>query len=624
MSDVIRLLPDSVANQIAAGEVIQRPSSVVKELVENAIDAGATTINVVITDAGKTCIQVIDNGKGMSMTDARMAFERHATSKIRQAADLFDLHTMGFRGEALASIAAVAQVELRTRREEDEVGTSLTIEGSQVKAQEPVSCSKGANFIVKNLFFNVPARRKFLKSDNTELSNILAEMERIMLVNPSVAFTLRHNGNDVYSYLPSTMKKRVVDIFGRKMGQQLLPLSVDTQLVRLEGFVGTPESSRKKAQQYFFVNNRYMRHPYFNKAVMEAYTKLIPVGEQVPYFIYFTVNPADIDVNIHPTKTEIKFENEHPIWQILLSAVREALSRSSSMPSIDFDTEGMPDIPPMPHGGKLVMPKVAVNSGYDPFKQGGAAHGGDDWRKIYEGLNGSSDFDDSSWNDDLAAAVGTSAVTIDSKDDGDIAILPSASNDDSLFGAAGGGTAQYYQYKGRYIITSAASGLLVIDQHRAHVRILYDRFRKTIEAHGGNSQCLLFPEMMTLAPSEEALLPMVIDDLQALGFEITNLGGGSYSISAIPPELKGADYVKVVAGMLHTLAEGGKDVRDDIRLTVALGMARASAIPYGQVLGAAEMDDLVAHLLALPGQDMSPDGKRAMTIIKDDELNKMF
>ena len=254
MSDVIRLLPDSVANQIAAGEVIQRPSSVVKELVENAIDAGATTINVVITDAGKTCIQVIDNGKGMSMTDARMAFERHATSKIRQAADLFDLHTMGFRGEALASIAAVAQVELRTRKEEDEVGTSLTIEGSQVKAQEPVSCPKGANFIVKNLFFNVPARRKFLKSDNTELSNILAEMERIMLVNPSVAFTLRHNGNDVYSYLPSTMKKRVVDIFGRKMGQQLLPLSVDTQLVRLEGFVGTPESSRKKAQQYFFVN----------------------------------------------------------------------------------------------------------------------------------------------------------------------------------------------------------------------------------------------------------------------------------------------------------------------------------------------------------------------------------
>lgn len=623
MSDVIRLLPDSVANQIAAGEVIQRPSSVVKELVENAIDAGATTINVVITDAGKTCIQVIDNGKGMSLTDARMAFERHATSKIRQAADLFDLHTMGFRGEALASIAAVAQVELRTRREDDEVGTSLLIEGSQVKSQEPVSCPKGANFIVRNLFFNVPARRKFLKSDNTELSNILAEMERIMLVNPSVSFTLRHNGNDLYSYLPSTMKKRVVDIFGRKMGQQLLPLSVDTQLVRLEGFVGTPESSRKKAQQYFFVNNRYMRHPYFNKAVMEAYTKLIPVGEQVPYFIYFTVNPADIDVNIHPTKTEIKFENEHPIWQILLSAVREALSRSSAIPSIDFDTDGMPDIPPMPNGGKLVMPKVSVNSGYDPFKHATRQHGGDDWRTLYDGLNDGA-LDGDSWDEDLSADVGGTFPANAAGGDGGMDILSSASNDDSLFGTAGGSTSQYYQYKGRYIITSVASGLLVIDQHRAHVRILYDRFRKTIESHTGNSQCLLFPEMMTLPPSEEALLPMVQDDLQALGFEITSLGGGSYSISAIPPELKGADYVKVVTGMLHTLAEGGKGARDDIRLTVALDMARASAIPYGQVLGVEEMDDIVAHLLSLPGQEMSPDGKRTMTIIKDDELNKMF
>ena len=353
MSDVIRLLPDSVANQIAAGEVIQRPSSVIKELVENAVDAGATSINIVITDAGKTCIQVIDNGKGMSVTDARMAFERHATSKIRMASDLFALHTMGFRGEALASIAAVAQVELRTRTEDEEVGTSIVIEGSQVKSQEPVACPKGSNFMVKNLFYNVPARRKFLKSDHTELSNILAEMERIMLVNPGISFTMRHNGNDLYSYLPSTTKKRIVDIFGRKTGQQLLHIAVTTQLATIDGFIGTPASSRKKAQQFFFVNGRYMRHPYFNKAVMEAYDKIIPAGEQVPYFIYFTVDPASIDVNIHPTKTEIKFENEQSIWQILLSAVREGIAHSSSVPAIDFDTNTMHERS-IPLGGAMI------------------------------------------------------------------------------------------------------------------------------------------------------------------------------------------------------------------------------------------------------------------------------
>ena len=404
MSDVIRLLPDSVANQIAAGEVIQRPSSVIKELVENAVDAGATSINIVITDAGKTCIQVIDNGKGMSVTDARMAFERHATSKIRMASDLFALHTMGFRGEALASIAAVAQVELRTRTEDEEVGTSIVIEGSQVKSQEPVACPKGSNFMVKNLFYNVPARRKFLKSDHTELSNILAEMERIMLVNPGISFTMRHNGNDLYSYLPSTTKKRIVDIFGRKTGQQLLHIAVTTQLATIDGFIGTPASSRKKAQQFFFVNGRYMRHPYFNKAVMEAYDKIIPAGEQVPYFIYFTVDPASIDVNIHPTKTEIKFENEQSIWQILLSAVREGIAHSSSVPAIDFDTDGMPDIPPLTSGGKTDVPRVSVNDSYNPFDHGHRRDSDNNWRELYEGLRRNDDFDAGSWDDDLANA----------------------------------------------------------------------------------------------------------------------------------------------------------------------------------------------------------------------------
>ena len=346
MSDVIRLLPDSVANQIAAGEVIQRPASVVKELVENAIDAGATHIDVSVKDAGKTLIQVIDDGKGMSETDARLAFERHATSKIKEAADLFALRTMGFRGEALASIAAVAQVELRTRMEGEEFGTQIQIAGSKVESQEVVSCAKGSNFAVRNLFFNVPARRKFLKSNQTELSNILTEFERIALVNPNVSFTLYHNDTEMLNLPAIQLRQRIMGVFGKKLNQDLLSFQIETSMVKIHGYIGKPESARKKgARQFFFVNGRYMRHPYFHKAVADAYEGLIPVGEQVSYFVYFEVDPANIDVNIHPTKTEIKFENEQAIWQILSASAKEALGRSNAVPSIDFDTEGMPDIP---------------------------------------------------------------------------------------------------------------------------------------------------------------------------------------------------------------------------------------------------------------------------------------
>ena len=370
MSDIIRLLPDSVANQIAAGEVIQRPASVIKELVENAVDAGAGHIDVLVTDAGKTSIQVIDDGKGMSETDARLAFERHATSKIREAADLFALRTMGFRGEALASIAAVAQVELRTCLEGEELGTSLCIAGSQVESQEKVACPKGSNFHVKNLFFNVPARRKFLKSNQTELSNILTEFERIALVNPKVSFTLHHNGTEMLNLPAVSLKQRIMGVFGKKINQELLSVDVDTTMVKVSGFVGRPETSRKKgARQYFFVNGRYMRHPYFHKAVMDAYELLVPTGEQVSYFLYFEVEPANIDVNIHPTKTEIKFENEQAIWQILSAAVKESLGRFNAVPSIDFDTEGMPDIPAFEHSpySGVQMPKTTYNPDYNPF-----------------------------------------------------------------------------------------------------------------------------------------------------------------------------------------------------------------------------------------------------------------
>ena len=370
MSDVIHLLPDSVANQIAAGEVIQRPASVIKELVENAIDAGALNIEIVLTDAGKTCIQVIDDGKGMSGTDARLAFERHATSKIRQAADLFSLTTMGFRGEALPSIAAVAQVELRTRREEDELGTSIHIAGSKIERQEPVSCPRGANFMVKNLFYNVPARRKFLKTNQTELNNILTEIDRIVLVHPEVSFVVHHNDNELYRLPATSLRMRLMNVFGKKVSDQLLALDVETSLVKITGYVARPESSKKKgANQFFFVNGRYMRHPYFHRAVMEAYEQLVPAGEQVAYFIYMEVEPASIDVNIHPTKTEIKFENEQAIWQILAAGVKESLGRYGGVPSIDFDTEGMPDIPSAGSADTPFVqpPQVKFNPNFNPF-----------------------------------------------------------------------------------------------------------------------------------------------------------------------------------------------------------------------------------------------------------------
>jgi len=388
MSDVIQLLPDSVANQIAAGEVIQRPASVVKELVENSIDAGAKDIEVIVTDAGRTALRVIDNGQGMSETDARLSFERHATSKIRQADDLFSLRTMGFRGEALPSIAAVAQVQLQTRTAQDEVGTRLTLAASHVVAQEPVGCPVGCDFLVENLFYNVPARRKFLKSNTTELNNILQAFERIVLVYPDIHFSLTSDHSLLRQLRPGTLKQRIIDICGKRLGQELLPVEVKTSLCHVTGFVGRPESARKKgAQQFFFVNGRYMRHPYFHKGVQNAFERLVPQGTQVPYFLYLTVPPAEIDVNIHPTKTEIKFENEQGIFQILSTAVRDAVGRFCDLTTIDFDQEGAPDIPAFDPNLHASIPQPQYNPAYNPFKQtaqaGRTAPVDKDWQQLF-------------------------------------------------------------------------------------------------------------------------------------------------------------------------------------------------------------------------------------------------
>lgn len=615
MSDIIQLLPDSVANQIAAGEVIQRPASVIKELVENSVDAGAKTINVLVTDAGRTSIQVIDDGKGMSETDARLSFERHATSKIRQAEDLFSLHTMGFRGEALASIAAVAQVELKTRTEADELGTHISIAGSQITGQEPVSCPVGCNFSVENIFYNVPARRKFLKSNSTELNNILAAFERIALVYPDLNFTFHSNGVEMFNLRAGSLRHRIVDIFGKKINQDLLPLGVDTTVCNIKGFIGKPESARKKSQhQYFFVNGRYMKHPYFHKAVMTAFERLVPVGEQVPYFIYLEVNPEDIDVNIHPTKTEIKFENEQTIWQILLAAVKDSIGRFNDVPSIDFDTEGRPEIPVYdPSNNMPSAPKLNFNPEYNPFNEPSSHHSSAAGKGVPE-----------SW-ETLYEAIGMNTGDAEARpaeEDATLFSLPESGAEESCI--IEDKSPAHYQYKGKYIMTAVKSGLMIIDQNRAHVRILYDKYLAMAGNRSASSQKMLFPELVQFSPSDAVVLETINPELESLGFEVTPLGGGSYSVNAVPAGIDGVDFVQLLKNMVVDATEGGKSVADDINAKLALQIARSAAIPCGQVLSNDEMDNLVNSLFASSNVNYTPDGKTIISIMKQKDIESLF
>ena len=626
MSDIIHLLPDSVANQIAAGEVIQRPASVIKELVENAIDAEACNIHVLVTDAGKTCIQVIDDGKGMSETDARLSFERHATSKIREASDLFALRTMGFRGEALASIAAVAQVELKTRLEAEELGTKLAIAGSKVESQEAVSCPKGSNFSIKNLFFNIPARRQFLKANSTELSNILTEFERIALVHPEVAFSLYSNDSELFNLPVSSLRQRILAVFGKKLNQQLLSVDVNTTMIKISGYVAKPETARKKgAHQYFFVNGRYMRHPYFHKAVMDAYEQLIPIGEQISYFLYFEVDPANIDVNIHPTKTEIKFENEQAIWQIISAAVKESLGKFNAVPSIDFDTEDMPDIPAFEQNLPPEPPRVQYNSDFNPFKTSSSGSGGGvtgysrqkvEWEDLYGGLEKASKMNRPVINEPEAEPDYFSPAEPEAP-----AVVPSTLYANESIVEKGN---LHLQFKGRFILTSVKSGLMLIDQHRAHIRVLFDRYMMQIRQKQGMSQGVLFPEILQLPVSEAAVLQSIMDDLSAVGFELSDLGGGSYAINGIPAGIEGLNPVELVRSMLHTAMEKGNDVKEEVQSILALTLSRAAAIVYGQVLSNEEMVNLVDNLFACVAPNYTPDGKVVLSTIKEEEIEKLF
>lgn len=656
MNDIIQLLPDSVANQIAAGEVIQRPASVIKELVENSIDAGATLINVVCVDSGRTSIQVTDNGKGMSETDARLSFERHATSKIRQADDLFNLHTMGFRGEALASIAAVAQVELRTRRPDDDLGTALTIAGSRFVSQEPVQCPVGCNFTISNLFYNVPVRRKFLKSNTTELNNIVTAFERIALVYPDVAFTLYNNQTELYNLKAGGLRQRIVDVIGKKINQHLLPIDIDTTMCKISGFVGKPESARKKgARQFFFVNGRYMKHPYFHKAIMTAYERLVPEGEQIPYFIYFTVNPTDIDVNIHPTKTEIKFENEQTVWQILTAAVRDAVGMFNDVTAIEFDTEGQPDIPAlgtMPQAD-ISAPKVQYNPAYNPFNEPSAQRSSaapDNWEQLYEGLSSAHSRQQSApslfGNDTGGVIQSRSNIANKPFADNGIVLSKGFSKPDGLnaetaeFNALSADTDMlsastepspleeksptHYQYKGRYIMTSVKSGLMIIDQYRAHTRILYEGYIEQMQKRRPSSQKPLFPDTIHFSASDKVVVEAVMPELQNIGFELTPNEEGDYTITAVPSGLDGLDYVALVQDLVASAREKTTSAIDDINHSIALELARNAAVTYGQVLTNAEMENIVNSLFACSNFSYTPDGKKILTMLRQTDLEQLF
>ncbi len=627
MSDVIQLLPDSVANQIAAGEVIQRPASVIKELVENAVDAGAMNIQVVVVDAGRTPIQVIDDGKGMSETDARLAFERHSTSKIRKADDLFNLHTMGFRGEALASIAAVAQVELKSRQASDEIGTLIRISGSRFEKQEPCSCPVGSNFAINNIFYNVPARRKFLKSNSTELNNILTAFERIALVNPQINFSLRSNETEVFNLRAANLRQRILDVFGKRFNHELLPVNVETTMCKISGFVGKPEAARKKGvHQFFFVNGRYMKHPYFNKAVMSAFDRLIPQGEQVPYFLYFEVDPKDIDVNIHPTKTEIKFENESEIWRILSAAVHASLGKFSAVPSIDFTSDPLPAA--IVHDGDYIAaPQVPVEPQYNPFKPAHTScksgspwspHGQQrrttvdrSWQRLYADFM--NDVKDSDRNRGLASAGDDSVEAVFAAKETSDAAAP-----------------QCIQYALKYIVTPSPEGLLVIDQHRAHVKVLYEEYLSKAHGSAGVGQQVLFPEMLRLDPSQQLVLEGVEDELSRIGFKLSNAGGNDWRIEAVPSELMHADPRDVILRILDSVSDdsvnyGNEGTPTDTMLQrVALVTARSTAITGGKKLSPAEMQHLVSRLFALPDTRFTPNGNPIVAVIDDRYIDTLF
>ncbi len=600
--DVVRLLPDNVANQIAAGEVIQRPASCLKELVENALDAGATRVQVIVRDAGRTLLQVIDNGCGMSDTDARMAFERHATSKIKQASDLFSLHTMGFRGEALPSICAVAQVQLQTRTKDAELGTLLEIHGSQVMRQEPVQCPVGTNIRVSNLFFNVPARRKFLKSDQTELRNLLQAFYRIVLVYPQVQFTFVSQDEILLDLPAATEKQRIEALFGKTQRHQytqaLVDIQAKTELITIHGFVGKTEEASRSPQQYFFVNGRYMRHPYFHKAVMSAYEGLLPQGLSPSYFIYFDISPEAIDVNIHPTKTEIKFADEQLIYPIILAAVRESLGKFNVTAPLDFDVSG-----------KVEIPLSGQHTDYNPFAEHRRASVPSQWQSLYAGSRVQPTLDLAVEDKPLQDKESEQALS-------DVMIRSVLNTD--------GWQEQLVQVSGRFIALPVADGVLLIHQHRAHICVLHQQIMSRLEQHNGERQSLLFPDIWDVNPEDMSLVEEVLPELSALGFDLERMAKYSFSLSAVPAILPAGQAIASLQQIVGRLREQQRSARQQFKEQIASSLAQSAAIPSGKQLQTKEMEDIVRHLFALPAYRYTADGKVVMLFISGNRLNSLF
>ena len=612
MSDIIQLLPDSVANQIAAGEVIQRPASVVKELVENALDAGANEIIIHVKDAGRTLIQITDNGCGMSPTDSRMAFERHATSKIKEANDLFCIRTMGFRGEALASIAAIADVELRTKRVEDEVGTFIHIIGSEVKTQEPVACSNGTGFMIKNLFYNVPARRKFLKGNTTELKHIIWEIQRIAIPNPEIKLSLFHNNSPIYELPKTNHRKRIVDLFGKSINQSLVLVNEETSLVNIFGFIGQPKFARKTiGEQFFFVNGRYIRHPYFHKAVMQAYQQLLPPDAFPSYFLFFETDPANIDINVHPTKTEIKFENDRDIWQIIHAAVRESLGKHNVVPSIDFDQSGNIDIPVPPKSfDNIPFPEIQINPDYNPFETGRSISSGslgktplqkknlERWEDLYNGTQ---------------LKLKPEPEFIPEKEEL-LFTMPSVQFSGK----------KTLQLKQKYILIPVKSGLMIIDQKRAHERILFEKFMEVMKSDSVASQQLLFPQTIELNPADAAILLNILPELMSLGFDIREFGKNTFIVSGTPGVLDVSSPELIVERLLEEYKNSPIDARSKAKEQIAISLSKASSLDYGTDLKQEEIDHLIDNLFACATPNFSPDGKKVLTIIPTVDIEKSF
>ena len=629
MLDIIQLLPDSIANQIAAGEVVQRPASVVKELLENSIDAGAKTIQLIVREAGKTLIQVIDEGLGMSETDARMCFERHATSKIRTSEDLFKIRTMGFRGEAMASIAAVAQVEMRTRRETDELGILIKMEASEVKMREAVATEKGTSIQVKNLFYNVPARRNFLKSNPVEMRHVLDEFQRVSLSNPNIMFTLHHNDSEIYNLPAGKLSRRIVDLFGKNYREQLASCEEETSFVSVRGYVGKPEYSKKtRGEQFFFANNRYIKNGYLNHAVMSAFEGLIPEGTHPFYVLFIEIDPIHIDINVHPTKTEIKFDDERTVYAIVQAAVRKAMSQHNLTPSLDFETDVNYTNNIFNFGNSPFQTK---KESADAFNNGGAStHARPEvpvreranltnWNKLYEGLGRSTDdFDKKD----------TSQSNFDFGKDFEPTTVKSKANDiteNRFQRVRQDSESTTFQIHNQYIISQVKSGMLLIDQRAAYERILYEKFSQYLQKHNGASQQLLFPTTVRLTPADFHLVVEIQDEICNLGFVLSVTGHDTFVVNGIPADSPEENEQAMIEGILEQFKHNEANLHLDKAENVARSMAKRSAGRFGNHnLTILEMNMLVEQLFASTNPSYTPSGESTMKIVSLEEMAGLF